>query len=106
HAVSGVAHCGTCHDLHKPHALRAPVENNAVCQQCHGGSFLGLDTVEAIDFHTGFFHPVDPAGTGASRCTGCHMPNVDRDGFFGAGFDHSLATIPPAATNEAINAGA
>ncbi|MBI2425828.1 MAG: hypothetical protein HYV27_23590 [Candidatus Hydrogenedentes bacterium] len=106
HVASDAANCGSCHNLHAAGALRAPVETNAVCQQCHGGAVLGFDTEAAIDFHTGAFHPVDPAGTGASRCTGCHMPAVDRNGNFGAGFDHSLATIAPAATNDAIAAGA
>ena len=49
------------------------------------------------------FHPVDPAGSGASRCTSCHLPPLDAGG--AAGHDHSLFTIPPIATNDAVAQG-
>lgn len=102
HGVMEVATCGSCHDVHEPMGLAQPVADNQVCLQCHGSFVLGFDTEEAIDFHTGPFHPVDPVGTGSSRCTECHMPPLRQDEQATAQHDHTLFTIPPADTNELI----
>jgi len=91
--------------MHAGDMFRASPTDNRLCLQCHQSFQLGFETDEDVDFHTGEFHPVDPAGSGSSRCTGCHLPPVlGTDGLI-AGHDHSLFTIPPAATNEAIDAG-
>jgi hypothetical protein len=105
HATSKVATCAACHDLHKETAFTAPPENNQLCQQCHASFFLGLDTEEAVDAHTGSFHPVDPAGTGASRCVSCHMVPLDRTHQAAGGHDHTFNTVPPADSNAMIAAG-
>jgi predicted CXXCH cytochrome family protein len=105
HAQKGVASCGSCHNPHAPRTLTAMTEDNRVCQQCHASSFLGLDTEAAVDFHTGAFHPVDPEGSGASRCTACHMPPLRRTGQQKGPRDHTMFTVPPAASNEAIAQG-
>ena len=98
HAGFSPMDCGTCHDMHVPTTYRVSPVNNQLCQQCHASFVFGLNTPEAVDFHTGAFHPVDPAGTGASRCTGCHMPPVAQGP--GAARDHLMLTVPPLFTNE------
>jgi predicted CXXCH cytochrome family protein len=105
HALKQVADCGACHDAHAPRTLTAMPENNALCLQCHASSQLGFGNVETLDFHTGPFHPVDPDGSGASRCTSCHLPPQVRTGQRNGPHDHTLFTIPPITSNEAIAAG-
>lgn len=105
HAESSVANCASCHNMHAETTFTAPPEDNRLCQQCHGSSFLGLDTEEAVDFHTGMFHPVDPAGSGSSRCISCHMVPLDATGRDGGPHDHTFETMPPAASAEMIVAG-
>lgn len=103
HAVTEVANCASCHDVHRPGGLALSATDNSLCLQCH--TDLGFDTEEAVGIHTGFFHPVDPAGTGASRCTGCHLPPEARSADDSAPHDHSLATIPPSFSNEQMDLG-
>ena len=106
HAKRDVATCSSCHDMHKAGMFRARPEDNRLCLQCHQSSFLGFETDDDVDFHTGDFHPVDPEGSGSSRCTACHLPPVGgAEGGYQA-HDHSLFTIPPLATNDAVAAGA
>lgn len=105
HAQKDVLTCFACHDMHKPTTLRRDPVNNDICQQCHDSFQLGLDSVEAVDFHTGFFHPVDPAGTGSSRCIGCHMPPVQQSVTAQVHHDHSLTTIAPELSNSDIANG-
>lgn len=105
HAVSNVATCGACHNPHTETTFTAPPENNQLCQQCHASFFLGLDTEEAVDAHTGSFHPVEPELTGSSSCIGCHMVPVDRDNQIAGPHDHSFFTVPPAVSNAMIAAG-
>jgi len=105
HAASEVATCASCHNMHRETTFTAPPGNNQLCQQCHAGFFLGLDTEEAVDLHTGTFHPVDPAGSGASRCVSCHMVPMDRTHQDIGAHDHTFETVPPASSNEMIAAG-
>jgi predicted CXXCH cytochrome family protein len=101
HAVLDVATCASCHDMHTGEMFVASPEDNRLCLQCHQSFALGFETDEDVAFHTG--HPVDPAGSGASRCTGCHMPPLESGG--ASGYDHTLFTIPPIASNEAVAEG-
>lgn len=94
--------CYTCHDMHIEDTLVAPVEDNTMCSRCH--NFIDLISEAAIDTHTGFMHSVDPAGSGASRCVGCHMPPVPIGGGDTTA-DHTFATIPPSRTVAALDAG-
>lgn len=100
HVSPGYVTCGTCHGVHGADVLIRPVEDNSVCMACHN-YFFSDDA--AIMEHT--FHPVDPGGTGASRCTHCHMPPLDRLNQEDGAHDHTLLTIPPSASNDAIAAG-
>jgi predicted CXXCH cytochrome family protein len=104
HAVLDVASCRSCHDMHRATMLTQPPETNALCLQCHASQALGFTSEAIIDAHTGFFHPVDPAGSGASRCTGCHMPPhvpFDADG----PHNHTMFTVPPIESVEAVQQG-
>jgi hypothetical protein len=69
-----------------------------VCQQCH--YTLGFNSAAAITAHTS--HPVDPAGTGASRCVKCHLPPLERDNQVDGPHDHSLKGISPGVSAQAI----
>ncbi len=54
--MSKMGHAGvTCMDCHDPHtaAVKLPVENNAICMQCHAG---GLDGATVIDPTKHSFH--------------------------------------------------
>jgi hypothetical protein len=103
HANFSPMSCGTCHDMHIPTTYPVSHINNQLCQQCHGSFAFGLDSPQRVDFHTGEFHPVDPAGTGASRCTGCHMPPVQQGPR--APVDHLMLTVPPLFTNQEVARG-
>jgi predicted CXXCH cytochrome family protein len=103
HNQKQILSCTTCHNPHSSLVTRRNAKNNDLCLDCHVGR--GFDSDAAITAHT--YHPVDPAGTGASRCALCHLPPLERQ----AGstsyvpHDHSLRTIPPIASNEAAEAG-
>ncbi|MBI4559505.1 MAG: hypothetical protein HY706_18105 [Candidatus Hydrogenedentes bacterium] len=101
HAVEQVVTCADCHDVHQPGGMQANPTDNTLCLQCHAE--LGFDSDAAISTHT--FHPVDPAGTGASRCTACHLPPLQREDQADGPHDHTLLTIPPIRSNEAAAAG-
>lgn len=103
HATKEVATCIDCHDVHREPALTAPKETNAICLQCHQAIDFPDDDV--TDLHTGPFHPVDPAGTGASRCFSCHMPPLEQRAPRGGPLDHTLFTRPPNFTLAAAEAG-
>jgi predicted CXXCH cytochrome family protein len=105
HAELNVATCGACHNPHRARTFTAPPENNQLCQQCHASFFLGLGTVQAVDQHTGAFHPVDPEGSGASRCVSCHMVPLRRNNQAGGAHDHTFRTVPPSVSNQMIAAG-
>jgi len=105
HAQGDILTCFACHDMHKPTTLRQNPVDNAICLQCHGSFQLGFDSEEAVDFHTGAFHPVDPAGTGASQCIACHMPPVRQSEDGRVPHDHTMATVAPLISNGDIDAG-
>ena len=105
HVTKDAATCGSCHNMHQGSMLTANTIDNSICQQCHGSSFLGLDTPAAVNTHTGPMHPVDPAGSGASRCIGCHMPPQLVNGQPDVPHDHTLFTVPPAVSNQEIAMG-
>lgn len=70
--MSRMGHKGvTCLDCHDPHSskLKAPVENNALCMQCHTPP--GLNGAVPIDPVAHMFHK---PGTPGGRCVDCHMP--------------------------------
>lgn len=105
HAELDILTCGVCHDVHVETTFKVPPQNNQLCQQCHAGYFLGLDTVEAVQEHIGMEHALDPEGTGAGRCTACHMPPTQREQQGFTPHDHSLRTIAPAVSNAALANG-
>ncbi|HZZ75052.1 MAG TPA: tetratricopeptide repeat protein, partial [Puia sp.] len=51
-----------CSNCHEPHRAVLRFTGNALCMQCHGGSY----NTEAHTFHT--------AGSAGSECRSCHMP--------------------------------
>jgi len=106
HATKNVANCSSCHDMHRGGMFRAAPEDNRLCLQCHQSFALGFETDLDVDFHTGGMHPVDPAGSGASRCTGCHLPPLPGEDGTRSAHDHTLFTIAPIASNEAVAMGA
>lgn len=93
HFLLGAATCTDCHNVHTATGLTAPQETNALCQQCH--SAFEFPNVEAVDFHTGPFHPVDPAGSGASRCSNCHMPPLEQRIPRGGPRSHTMRVVSP-----------
>jgi predicted CXXCH cytochrome family protein len=79
----------TCSNCHDPHSGKLVAEGNAVCTQCHSAAgraefpSLARKTYDSPD------HTHHAAGTPASECVNCHMPertymSVDprRDHFF------------------------
>ena len=93
--------CSACHDIHLPQETRSSFESNDLCLQCHASR--GFDNDEAIEAHT--LHPADAANTGASRCTSCHMPPMQRLHQADGPHNHSLSPLPPVSSNEAADAG-
>ncbi len=91
--------CGICHNVHAESTFTADPIANALCLQCHQSRALGFVSDAEVHAHTGPFHSVDPAGSGASRCVSCHLPPV---GVQSSAHDHSLATVPPQATIDSI----
>lgn len=100
HALSESVSCHDCHNIHTIGGMAKPLENNAVCTQCHAS--LQFPTVASIEAHTR--HPVNPVSTGASRCTACHMTPLDRFAQTEA-HDHSLNPSPPAVSADAAAMG-
>ncbi len=101
HAKAEVATCHTCHTLHRAYPLLLTHEDNRLCLACHGT--LGFETDQAVVAHT--FHPNNPAETGASRCTSCHMNPLQRLAQDTGLHNHSLVTRRPIFSYLAIEAG-
>jgi len=103
HAEEHALSCVACHDVHAGATGAPSALNNDMCLRCHRR--MGFDSDKAIEAHT--FHPVDPAGTGASRCTACHLVPLERSIPAGGVIhhQHSLVTAPPLRSIEAIDAG-
>lgn len=99
HAQSRRVACYDCHNVHSPLETMAPVSNNLACVNCHGP--FGFRTQAEIAAHTN--HSVDPSGTGASRCTSCHMPPLVRENQADGPHSHSFDPIPPiVSANQAL----
>ncbi|MCC6796283.1 MAG: hypothetical protein IT366_14270 [Candidatus Hydrogenedentes bacterium] len=95
--------CDKCHDVHTPLRTVGPVQNNLLCQSCHLRDWPNAAAVEA---HT--HHDVDPGGTGASRCIGCHMPAQTRPDVPGQedrAHSHTWMPIPPITSANQANDG-
>jgi len=95
HFQRGILSCMDCHNVHTTE-LTMPEVDNSLCLQCH--ETIEFPDDEAVDFHTFNFHSVDPAGTGASRCTDCHLPQLEQQLPRGGPRSHSLLTVSPQAT--------
>jgi predicted CXXCH cytochrome family protein len=86
----------TCLDCHDPHSGRTklPVENNALCLQCHGPS--PRNNAPIIDPLAHSHHAADNKG---SQCVSCHMPTtpyMQRD----PRHDHGFLKPDPLLTKE------
>lgn len=95
--------CDRCHDPHTPLKTVGPFANNILCQSCH---LANWPTAAAVEAHTS--HSVDPAGTGASRCVGCHMPPLTSPNVPGQEdrpHSHSWKPIPPMTSADQANNG-
>jgi predicted CXXCH cytochrome family protein len=70
--MSRMGHMGvSCQDCHNPHSgkLVAPLENNALCMQCHTPPGLrGATPINPAE------HQFHDWGTPGGRCVDCHMP--------------------------------
>ena len=97
HAKEDVMKCVQCHDIHGASLTTLPYKNNQLCLNCHAPH--GFETDGAVEAHT--FHPVDPEGTGASRCTTCHMPPSRRVNQDQGSHDHSFRTLAPITSSQA-----
>jgi predicted CXXCH cytochrome family protein len=86
----------TCLDCHDPHSgkTKLPVENNAICLQCHGPSpRLNAPVIDPVA-HS--HHQPDGVG---NRCVSCHMPTtvyMERD----PRHDHGFLKPDPLLTKE------
>jgi predicted CXXCH cytochrome family protein len=86
----------TCLDCHDPHTgkPRLPVENNALCLQCHGGANrLNAPVIDPTA------HSHHPAGSAGDQCVACHMPTttyMQRD----PRHDHGFLRPDPLLTKE------
>lgn len=101
HHASRSVSCFDCHDVHSPIETIGPVSNNLLCRSCH--VFDGFQNDVQTEVHTN--HPVDPAGTGASRCTHCHMPPTVRTNQADGPHSHTFDPIPPIVSAEASQNG-
>jgi len=88
-------------------------DNNTLCLACHAthGDFENISVEMVADYdnnvagigaivsaHTN--HAYDPAGSGNSRCTKCHMPKVGKSAEAYDMHSHTFAVIPPQKTKE------
>ena len=101
HWLNEGASCADCHNVHAANGARDDHRDNTMCLKCHEG--MGFGDASAIGAHT--YHSVDPAGTGASRCTTCHMPPLQRADQQDGPHGHNLFPLQPISSNEAAEAG-
>ena len=101
HGATESLTCLDCHDVHGGNVIRGTVADNGLCLNCHEA--YGFASDAEIEAHT--FHPVDPEGTGASRCTLCHMPPLVRVDQASGPRSHSMQPIPPVESNNAADEG-
>ncbi|NIA30855.1 MAG: T9SS type A sorting domain-containing protein [Actinobacteria bacterium] len=86
-------------------------DNNTLCLSCHAthGDFASIPVEWVADYanhvqeigaivseHTN--HPYDPDGSGASRCSKCHMPKVAKSAIAYDIHSHTFEPIPPQKT--------
>ncbi len=86
----------TCLDCHDPHSGKTilPVQNNAICMQCH--SAPGRNNAPVID---PLAHSRHKAGSTGNQCVTCHMPTttyMQRD----PRHDHGFLKPDPLLTKE------
>ncbi|HSH65499.1 MAG TPA: T9SS type A sorting domain-containing protein [Bacteroidia bacterium] len=92
HFQNGIT-CWNCHDPHNynfPSQLKAPVDDNTLCLQCHSQA-----TYQNVA-HT--HHVIDPLNTGRSRCVSCHMAEMQVNSINFDRTEHTFKTIPPEKT--------
>lgn len=85
----------TCLDCHDPHSLQTilPVENNALCMNCHGTGLRNAPIIEPTA------HSHHAEGSTGNRCVSCHMPTtvyMARD----PRHDHAFLSPDPRLTEE------
>lgn len=88
----------TCLECHEPHSGKTllPVQNNAICLQCHGAAGGRFPTAPVIDPLAHSHHL--PGSTG-NQCVTCHMPTttyMQRD----PRHDHGFTKPDPLLTKE------
>ncbi|MGC9452715.1 MAG: ammonia-forming cytochrome c nitrite reductase subunit c552 [Oceanipulchritudo sp.] len=80
----------TCLDCHEPHSggFILPVENNALCQRCHGSGLMDAPKIDPLA------HSRHPAESTGNLCIECHMPTTN---FMGRDprRDHSMSNPDP-----------
>lgn len=79
--LSRMHHAGvSCMDCHDPHTSKTilPVENNALCMQCHStpGRVMPTTNVQAPVIDP-LAHSRHASGSTGNQCVSCHMPTTD-----------------------------
>ncbi len=97
--------------LGNPLLIPTEPDNNTLCLACHSthGDFEAISKEMVADYsnnvdaigaivsqHT--HHPYDPEGTGASRCTKCHMPKTAKSAIQYDVHSHTFEPIGPEKT--------
>ncbi|VAX22619.1 hypothetical protein MNBD_IGNAVI01-1567 [hydrothermal vent metagenome] len=99
--------------LGNPIVIATENDNNTLCLSCHAthGDFADISVEMVADYannvdgigtivseHSN--HPYDPEGTGASRCSKCHMPKVAKSAIAYDIHSHTFEPIPPQKTKD------
>ncbi len=82
--------CHTSHETKIDNQLRVSNDNNEMCLSCHAEY---EDENNGINLHTK--HIWDPAGSGQSRCSGCHMPDTAKTAVYTDISSHVFDIIKP-----------
>jgi len=97
--------------LGNPIVIPTANDNNTLCLACHSthGDFAGISKEWVADYqnhindigaivsqHTN--HPYDPEGTGTSRCSKCHNPEIAKSAINYDIHSHTFEPIPPEKT--------
>ncbi|MDA3862083.1 MAG: T9SS type A sorting domain-containing protein [Melioribacteraceae bacterium] len=118
--------CHDVHNEEKHHIIKQVVEtdsldaditiatendNNTLCLSCHAthGAFEDISVEMVADYDNNIDgigaivsahsnHPYDPAGSGNSRCSKCHMPKVGKSAVAYDMHSHTFEVIPPQKT--------
>ena len=79
--LSRMHHAGvTCMDCHDPHTNKTilPVENNALCMQCHTAPGRVMPTTNVLaPVIDPLAHSRHGEGSTGNQCVSCHMPETD-----------------------------